>query len=474
MLVLISVGLLFLLATPTQAQTSESGSRAGSNFSVAANRIGRISKRPYQRRKKPAIKSPVETVSKFDYRLEANEDADREFDDVNQASIQQAGYCDCGENCSCGNGSEPGCGCTDSCGTGSCEPGCGCDDYSEPGCGCNDYCGASSGCAGFGCDDGGCSVYGSCDGGCDSCGGGYGSFGGGRGMGLQLGFEWSFVKPRYSENVAYNTMTGNGNNTSTFTDTEFDYDLELSPRVWLEAGLSDNWGWRLSYWQYDHSPTSTSTSPNANGFGEITHPSFGDVDISTTIPTDTFFASSKLNAYTIDLEALKQGQLCGWQLGVGGGLRYASVEQDYSAELRNTDTGDVLRGQIDYSHTLDGFGPTMSLSARRPLLGNIKLVCAARGSLLFGAGSSRMVSGEDLDLANPFTTTILSSRDDLLPIGEARVGIEWLSPKKHSRSWQWLLSTAMEGQAWGNAGNASSETADLGFFGFNFGAGFLR
>ena len=479
------LSLLFLLAPPTQAQTTKPGSRAGSNFSVAQHRIGRISKRPYLRRQKTVSKASAVSEPKFDYRLElaeASRSEEDELDYLEQANFEQAGYCDCVGGCSCGTGLERGCGCSDSCGLGGCdggcEPGCGCEDSFEPSCGCDDS-GCATGCDVYGdpscgCNEGGCSVYGSCDGGCDSCSGGYRSFGRGSGGTWKLGFEWSFVKPRFSENVAFNTMSGNGNNVSTFTDTEFDYDLELTPRVWLEAGVNDSWSWRLGYWQYDHSPGTKSTSPNANGFGEITHPAFGDVDISTTIPTDTFFASSKLNAYTIDLEALKQGQLCGWQLGVGGGLRYASVEQDYFARLTDNETGNDLRGQIDFSHALEGFGPTMSLSARRPLIGSLTLACAARGSLLFGDGSSRMIAGEDLDLANPFLTTRTTDREDLLPIGEARVGIEWLSPKKHSRSWQWMLSTAMEGQVWGNAGNASSETADLGFFGFNFGAGFLR
>ena len=474
------VGLLLSLATPAHAQSARYGSRAGSNFSDTSSHYGRISKRPNRRRSSPVALLSEKSLSEkssptFDYRLDESDEALEVSSlashvDFESSYVEQAGYCDCTGDCQCDNGIvERGCGCVDDCvsgfgGGGSCEPGCGCEENYGPACGCdNSYepsCGCDS-CAG-----------GEYLGGCDSSGGGYASCSRGGRMSWNVGFEWSFVKPRFSENVAYTTMTGDGANNSTFIDTEFDYDLELTPRVWLEAGLSKNWSWRLSYWQFDHSPDLESTSPNANGFGEITHPSFADVDISTTIPTDTFFASSKLNAYTIDLEALKQARLCGWQLGVGGGLRYASVEQEYFSQLRNT--GNVLRGQIDFSQALEGIGPTVSLSARRPLLPSVQLVCAARGSLLFGNGSSSLAAGEDLDLANPFSTTRLTSRDDHLPISEARVGIEWLSPKKHSRSWQWMLSTAMEGQYWGNAGNASSETADLGFFGFNFGAGFLR
>jgi len=486
----ISLGFIcvcLLLATPARAQNSRFGSRAGSNFSATPSPYGKISKRPYRRRQKPvrqpfAMSDSQSSDSKLDFRFDADDitqaslgeshellnngsgqhyvdhhvktgNIDQDWYDnldgidqseVDQASFEQVVSCDCGDDYCNGGCVEPSCGYDEEC-----EPGCGCDDYAEPSCGLF---------------EGDCTTY-------DSYGSVYGSLKGRRAATWSVGFEWSFVKPRFSENTAFTTMTGDGANNSTFTDTEFDYDLKLTPRVWIEAARSDNWTWRLGYWQFDHAPGTASASPNANGFGEITHPSFGDVDISTTIPTDTFTVSSRLNAYTIDLEALKQARLSGWQLGVGGGVRYASVEQNYLAQLRNT--GNVLRGQIDFSQQLEGFGPTLFLSARRPLTQSIKLVCSARGSLLFGDGTSRMVAGEDLDLANPFTTTRLTNRDDLLPIGEARLGLEWLTPRKR-RGWQWMLSTAMEGQFWGNAGNAASETADLGFFGFNVGAGFLR
>ncbi len=423
---------LLLLAIPAQAQTSRFGPRAGSNFSNAPSHYGRITRRPNRRRQKPA----TESNSKFDYRLETAESADDSavalYEDYEQdgedlTGFGLAGYCACGNDTCCGD-------CI--------EPGCGSDDYCEPSCGLGDGC---------------CNSYSSC--------------GLGGGPTWHIGFEWSFVKPRFSENVAFITSDGNGNNNVTFTETEFDYDLELTPRVWIEAAVSDSWSWRVSYWEFDHSPSIETTQPGNDAFDEITHPPFGDVDISTTLPEDIFTATSALNAYTIDVEALKRAHLSCWQLGVGCGVRYASIEQSYFAQLRDTTNGNALRGQIDFSHALEGFGPTISLSGKRPIFCNVNLACTARGSLLFGDGFSRLDALED---TTPSTTIRLTNRDDLLPIGEARVGLEWLSPKKHSRSWQWMLSTAMEGQIWGNAGNASSETADLGFFGFNIGAGWLR
>jgi hypothetical protein len=282
------------------------------------------------------------------------------------------------------------------------------------------------------------------------------------------GFEWSFVSPRYSQNVAYTTLNSDGNNNDLFSDTEFDYDFELTPRVWIERSLGDRWSWRLTWWQFDHQPGALATSPPANGFGEITHPAFPEVDISTTIPTDTFSASSRLQAYTIDLEAMQQSCVNGWNLGVGGGVRYASLEQGYLAQLE--DGGNNILGQIDYQHELEGVGPTMALSARRPLLRDVQLVCAARGSVLFGESESRLEASED---TTPSTTVRTTGRDDLLSIGEARIGLEWLSAPRRG-GWQWLLSTSMEGQIWGNVGSAANETDDLGFFGMSVGAGFTH
>ncbi len=77
---------------------------------------------------------------------------------------------------------------------------------------------------------------------------------------------------------------------------------------------------------------------------------------------------------------------------------------------------------------------------------------------------------EDQDLDTPLNTQRQTSRDDLLPVADVQVGLQYtpmtmgcLNPYVHF---------ALEGQAWGGAGNASSETGSLGFYGFNFAFGF--
>ena len=379
------------------------------------------------------------------------EEVDSAVDDF----VEQVAYCD-----------EPSCGCDD--------PACGCPEAS---CGCDSSYGCEASC---GCDDGYCDV-GSCKLDCGSCiedpccslGGCEASCGGST---FQVGVEYVLLKPRFSQNNALTVMTSNGASVETFTERSFDYDLEFSPRVWLGMSLSDHWGWRVTWWEFDESPAVESASP-ANGFGRVSHPHFGDfdpvaddIDISTNVPSDVFTAASGLDVYTIDLEALKRSRLNAWNLEVGYGIRYASSEQNYLAELRNS--VNTLRGRIDFHQNLEGFGPTVSLAASRPLFGKVRLMGSARGSLLFGDGESVMVAGEDLDLSTPFTTTRTTLRDDLLSIGEARVGLQWLGDV-HDNGLQWMFSTAMEGQIWGNAGSASSEDADLGFFGFNVGGGVM-
>ena len=258
-------------------------------------------------------------------------------------------------------------------------------------------------------------------------------------------------------------MESDGDTFESFQDTEFEYDLDFAPRVWLAYEFQEGSGVRVTYWQFDHSANGVTASPPENGFGQITHPPFGAVDISTTIPSDVFSAASDLNAYSIDVEFARNLDFGGWSFAAGAGLRYASVKQTYRAQLR--DDNATLLGTIDFNHNLRGLGPTISVTAGRPLPRCWTAFAAARASLLFGDGESRLVAGEDLDLTSPFNTRRANSRDDVFSIGELQLGLEW-SPCCLG-CWKPFLRGAFEGQLWSGVGNASSEDGDLGFVGFN-------
>jgi hypothetical protein len=281
------------------------------------------------------------------------------------------------------------------------------------------------------------------------------------------GFEAVIVKPRFSDNVALTVMEADGASFESFSERQFQYDLEFSPRVYAGWQYSQELGLRATWWQFGQVTSAVTASPPANGFGRIDPPSFGDIDISTVIPSDNFRATSDLDVYTIDLELTKQTQFLAWDLGVGFGIRYAQVEQSYTAELRDDD--EVLRGRIHFRHRLEGFGPTVQLNAYRPIASDAGFFCLARGSVLFGDAQSRLEAGEDLDLGNPFRTTQTGVRDDLLSIAEVQVGFRWQSLAK--RPYQPFLTVAMEGQVWNGPGSAATDQGSLGFFGFNTGMG---
>ena len=289
---------------------------------------------------------------------------------------------------------------------------------------------------------------------------------------VNAGFEFTFLKPRFSDNVAFTAMQADGASFESFRGSEFEYDLELSPRAWLSVDGCAGLGLRATYWQLDQDANAIAASPPANGFGRIDHPSFGDIDISTTIPGDRFVAMSGIEAYSIDLEATKQMRFNLWAVTAGTGVRYASVEQSYLAELTNS--AGTRQGQIDFQQNLGGFGPTISLNTARPLGQCFTIFGKARGSLLWGDGTVELDAGEDLDLTTPFRTDRVNNRDDILPITEIQVGLQWLPPPRPHYAFQPFFSAALEGQLWSNAGNATTESGDLGFFGFNVGIGFSR
>ena len=291
-----------------------------------------------------------------------------------------------------------------------------------------------------------------------------GSCGGSR---ISAGVEFTIVKPHFENNVAFTTLESDGATFENTTTTEFDYNNELAPRVWLEFLQMGTLGLRASYWQFDNAAALASGSPPDNGFGRITPPDFGDVDLSTTVPGSTYTASTDLNAYTIDIEGTKSFDCGLWGWMASAGLRFAEVDQSYNSTLVNA-AGDN-QGSIDFHHRIQGIGPTVSVRTQRPFTSQLSLFGFARGALLFGDAESTLEAVEDQDLDTSFSTQTFTERDDLLPIAEMQVGFQWTPPT--CGAWCPYVHLAMEGQLWNGAGNASSEESNLGFYGLNVALG---
>ncbi|MCA9262993.1 MAG: hypothetical protein KDA60_04070 [Planctomycetales bacterium] len=308
----------------------------------------------------------------------------------------------------------------------------------------HDWFGASSACAG------------NCAGSCATC------------NRWSAGVEFTLLKPHFEGNPAFTVMTSDGVTGENYTDSEFGYDTEFSPRVWIETLSQESLGFRVVYWQFDHAASNATVSPDANGFGRIDHPAFGDVDLSTTIPNSVYSADSDVNAYTIDMEGTKSFACGAWAVTASGGLRFGEIDQTYRSVL--TDAQGQTQGTINYDHRIQGVGPTISVRTQRPFSRYLSLFATGRGSLLYGDSDSSLLAIEDQNLDNSFTTRRTTSRNDVLPIGDIQVGFQ-VTPSAWG-VWQPYVHVAMEGQVWSGAGNASSEEGNLGFYGLNVALGF--
>jgi hypothetical protein len=300
---------------------------------------------------------------------------------------------------------------------------------------------------------------------CDQCAGSRARF---RESIWNVGFAFTFVQPRFSDNLALAISEGDASSAAV-TETSFDYELELAPRVWLEWGPQSSLGWRVLWWQLDQDADQVLLDAPGNGLGRVAPPEFRDIDISVSAPGETLRADSHLRLYAIDFEATRRVNFDCWSLLAAGGLRHASVDYEYRAEATNANG--APSGAIEQNRSLDGIGPTFLLEARRPVSPRMTVFSNARASLLFGDGETTLTAGEDLDLASSFTTSRTSENDDLLPILEGQLGLNWCTAITPCHDF--TFSAAVEGQWWGGVGTASSETGDLGLLGFVVGLGLV-
>jgi hypothetical protein len=327
--------------------------------------------------------------------------------------------------------------------------------------------------------DGGCGCGdcgGGCGGGCSDCGDGwFGTLFGGGGCTqtkcgpslMTAGVELTFLHPHFESNVAAELLESDGNQNFTFTDQEFAFDTKLAPRVWLDFTVPGNLGLRATWWEFDHDSDTFTASPPANGFGRITPPVFGDVDLSTTVPDSVYTATSQLFASTIDLEGTLGFNQGHWKWLAAAGVRFGEMEQTYIGSL--TSAAGNQQGTINFRHQAQGVGPTAYFRAQRPFACGLALFGSARGALLFGESDSELNAVEDLDLDDQLTTRRVTTRDDILPNAEIQVGIQFTATQ--CGVWHPYFHVALEGQYWGGVGNASSEDGSMGFFGGNIAIG---
>ena len=291
-----------------------------------------------------------------------------------------------------------------------------------------------------------------------------------RGWTWQAQAEAVLLRPIVSDNTAFTIRSSDGATFERLETIEFDSDLKAGYRLSLGGTTEYGLGIRGGYFHWDGGTSQRSSRPPANGFGAIEHPSFGDVDISSTIPQDAFAATRSLDASTAHGELTYQHGYELWDCGIGMGVESSSLEQHYQAQLTNDQVG--LVGNLDSRRHFRGTGPTLVTEVRSSILRRVDLFGSLRGSLLFGKNQWDFQGGEDLDLQPSLITTEHRSSASAITRLTGTVGTRLMLIQ--SSSFQCSSFVGLEGQTWLGSGTAQSAEGNLGLFGMTLGLEVVR
>lgn len=282
------------------------------------------------------------------------------------------------------------------------------------------------------------------------------------------GGEATLLRPVFSQASGLLEMASDGATREDFRAHDLRFDRQAGYRVWLGIRSADL-GVRASFWSLDSASDPLSLRPSASGFGRVDTPSFGDIDVSSTIPSEELRASGSILARTALAEVVHFAQWNAVHFDISGGIETSQLRSTFLAELNSDQVGPV--GSIDYQRRLDGIGPTFSGLAHTPVLPRLSAYVGGRTSLLFGRSTSHLRAGEDLDLNPSFTTTFPHEADNFLLRMEGGTGLRAILMQRESWSCDgWI---GLQAQQWIGAGSLHSIDGSMGFVGIHLGASFL-
>jgi hypothetical protein len=270
---------------------------------------------------------------------------------------------------------------------------------------------------------GGCE-QGCCDTGCDSCCCDPCC----RPAGVIAGAELTFLKPHHSRGI--------GGPLSAF-DLEFDY--ETAPRFWVGWQGSDGLGFRVRYWEFDHSTS--------------------DTDVTVQPPTNHF---AHYEVYVLDAEVVDSMSLgCYWDASVFAGFRYV----DFSEERFFTD----VTGTLDTGNAFGNgsIGLTLGGELRR---------CIGNGLAAFVNTRASVMMGDEKEFAVDAGNWVLIDEefDNIYYIWEGQAGGQWT--RELQMGGYLFARAAAEVQIWDNFSGEpffdGGESWGLG--GFAVSAGIIR
>jgi hypothetical protein len=305
--------------------------------------------------------------------------------------------------------------------------------------------------------------------------------------------------------------------------TPFHTELGAAPQLWVGYVSDSGLGVRGRWWQFEQgysqgvvNPVATDTTTSTT-ISSATPLGLGVTSFSNTNLADPIAITSRLTISVWDMEATEDVQLGGLNLTFAGGLRYVHLAERYNVYRNRTGTEVFAGGSttllqdsdtLESGHSFNGLGPTLAMDARRDIGGGWSLFGTMRGSAVFGRSKARASQATvqvsqtqslvvpqpiafNLSMSGPIpvptanvnqngtllgpslvtnTTTVsnfneaTSGGDDILPIGEMELGIEY------TRNWgrmRFFGQAAFVGQAWFGAGGPAEADGNLGLIGLS-------
>ena len=279
--------------------------------------------------------------------------------------------------------------------------------------------------------------------------------------GFSAGYGFLFLRPHVSDGTAAVSRAASGGGFVS-RQRDFDFDLTSGSRIFAELIRPDAIGLRVTYSGLESDANTVRLPGTASGvssaalpaaFAPVTNVLAGGV---TAGAGDVLTARNEVQFSVFDVDATRRLRAGNWLLNTGGGLRFARLEQTYSATVSGANPGSA-GSEFEF----DGAGLTGYAEARRPIgQTGFAFLTSARIALLAGENDSEARTRQ-----NGVVNVGRSTRTDFVPTGELQVGGEWSA--WINQSTLFFTQAAYEGQIWGGVGGPGSTEGNVGFTGFN-------
>lgn len=285
------------------------------------------------------------------------------------------------------------------------------------------------------------------------------------GPSIYAGYKFLFIKPQMKESfeaTLINTAVGQ------MSLVPLDYSFNLTPSIWAGFRADDTVGARVTYWDFDQNGNNQQfVSDGVILPGATATTVIYPASIIAPAPGDILQTQNSLTVRTIDAEGTLDLRLRETELTLGGGLRFATTDQQMQAAATR---GGVPIGLLQWSREFQGFGPTVSATATHPLCAGLSAVGNFRGSLLYGQKDlNRTVIGDVTPPATAAPPVIrLKDADEVVAAGDMGIGLRYTVDVTQQA--QMFVQGTLEGQLWTEAG--SPTLTFLGFQGLGLSLGF--